>query len=210
MRVLALAAAAALAFAAAASPAQASRPEARALLEEGRRLQAQGAAELALERYEAAIAADPDYLAAVDRAIPLWVEGGHLEAAAARLERATLRHPRYARGWYALAYVYRRLGRDADAVHAYDAYLALRPGEAEPYFGLAMAHLALGEREPAAAALRRYLELEDAPERAAFRERARRELARLEPPPPRRSLFERARDLAVDALRLAGRVADLR
>src|SRR5690606_24662203 len=96
-----------------------------------------------------------------------------------RLARLTLRHPRHAPAWYALAFAYRRSGRPDLAVLCYEAYLALRPREPDPYYGLAMARLELGQEAAAAAALERYLALEERPERAEFAARARLELDRL-------------------------------
>jgi tetratricopeptide (TPR) repeat protein len=167
------------ALAASAGPARADRASARALVEEGQRFVAAGAADAGLHRFEQAMAEDPDYLPAYDAAIALWLNGGQLDALIDRLAQVTLRHPRYAAGWYALAVAYRRSERHALAVLCYQTYLDLRPGDPDPYFGAAMSHLALGDRASAAAELERYLALERRAERAEFTERARLELARL-------------------------------
>ena len=159
--------------------ARADRALARALVEEGQRLAAAGQDELALERIEQAIGEDADYLPAYDAAAALWLRTGRIEAAIAPLARVTLRHPRYAEGWYSLAFAYRRTGRHDLAALCYEAYLELRPREPDPYFGLAMTRLELGQHAAAAAALERYLALEDRPERASYVDRARLELTRL-------------------------------
>jgi tetratricopeptide (TPR) repeat protein len=104
------------------------------------------------------------------------------EVAIRHLERATLRHPDYAFGWYALGYAYRQIRRYDLAVMCYETFVALRPDEADPHFGLAMAHKAAGETAATRLALQRYLQLERRPERAAFVARARAELDRLGPP----------------------------
>lgn len=170
--------AAALAIAAA-GPARADRATARALVEEGQRLVAAGAGEAALGRFERAMAEDADYLPAYDAAIPLWLAAGQMQPLIDRLAQVTLRHPRYAAGWYALAAAYRRTERHALAVLCYQTYLELRPGEPDPYFGVAMSHIALGDRTRAVRALERYLALERRAERSEFTDRARLELARL-------------------------------
>ncbi len=120
---------------------------------------------------------------AYELAIPLWIGAGRIAEMRHRLERATARHPNFATGWYALAYAYRGTRRPDLAVLSYQVYITLRPGEAAPYFGLALAHEAAGENEEAEAALRYYLSRETDPARASFVDDARAELATL--------LFER-------------------
>src|SRR5262245_39477260 len=93
------------------SEAQGDRASARALVDEGASLERAGDDAEALDRFERAIASDPDYLPAYDRAAWLWIGKGRYRTAIARLERVTLRQPRYAFGWYALAYAYRKTQR---------------------------------------------------------------------------------------------------
>lgn len=159
--------------------ARADRAMARALVEEGQRLEAAGQSEAALNRFERAMSEDPDYLPAYDAATALWLHGGRHDVLIERLAQVTLRHPRYAAGWYALAVAYRRTERHGLAILCYETYLELRPGDPDPYFGAAMSHLALGDRERAARAFERYLELERRNDRAEFIERAHLELQRL-------------------------------
>jgi tetratricopeptide (TPR) repeat protein len=116
--------------------------------------------------------------------VPLWVARGDFARVTAHLEQVTLRHPRYAFGWYSLAYAYRRLDRPGTAVAAYEAYIDLRPGDAEPYFGLGAAHTEAGNPAAAVAAYRRYVELERDPDRARYVERAGAEIRRLGGEPP--------------------------
>lgn len=157
----------------------ADRAVARALVEEGHRLMDAGASDKALNRFERAMAEDADYLPAYDAAIGLWLQGGRLAILIERLAQVTLRHPRYAAGWYALGVAYRRSERHSLAILCYETYLELRPGDPDPHFGAAMSHIALGDRVRATASLERYLELERRAERAEFIDRARLELARL-------------------------------
>lgn len=143
---------------------------ARELIAEGR---AETDDELALARFEQAIDEDVDALAAYEAAIPLWIRTGQLTAMRRRLERVTLRHPRFAPAWYALGYAYRQAGRPELAVLAYRSYVSLRPSEAAPYFGLAMAYKSSGEPARAERTFLRYLRMERDPAQAAFVDQAR-------------------------------------
>jgi tetratricopeptide (TPR) repeat protein len=179
--LLALAAALALA---APTDALADRAVARSLVEEGTRLSSAGRTTRALERLVRAIDEDPDYLPAYEAAVPLWLRAGKFDPVIQHLARVTLRHPRYPFGWYTLAFAYRRTGRHELAVLCYREYLELRPEEADPYYGLAMSLVELDRKEEAAAALERYLAVENRPGQRDFVARARRELARLRGDPP--------------------------
>jgi tetratricopeptide (TPR) repeat protein len=160
------------------SHASADRAKARALTLEGQNQAGQGFQEEALELYERAIGSDPDYYQSYELAIPLWMRFGKLSAAQSNLEALTLRCSDCAFGWYALGALYRKVGRFDLAVLAYEFYLAKRPSDADAYYGLAMA-LGAQKDKKTAAVLRRYLKLENRPDRAAFRKQARRLLVRL-------------------------------
>jgi Flp pilus assembly protein TadD len=153
-----------------AEAASANPYRARELIAEG---QAETDDELALARFEQAIDEDIDALEAYEAAIPLWIQAGQLPAMRRRLERVTLRHPRFAPAWYALGYAYRQAGRPELAVLAYRSYVSLRPGDAAPYFGLAMAYKSSGELARAERTFLRYLRMEKDPARAAFVDQAR-------------------------------------
>ncbi len=136
----------------------------------------------ALERYEKALAIDPDRLEIYGKAVPLWIAEEAWADAAAWLEKATLRDPAYADGWYALGYVYRRTGKIAAAVLAYREFVALRPDDAAGRWGLAVSE-ELADEPGAAASYRRYRALERDPDRAAYRVKAREAIERLTPAP---------------------------
>jgi tetratricopeptide (TPR) repeat protein len=192
-----------VALAAAAGPARADRAMARALVEEGERQSAAGRGSVALERYEQAMAEDPDYLPAYEVATALWLAAGRFNDAIVHLGQVSLRHPSYPFAWYALAFAYRRTGRPELAVECYEAYLGMRPDEPDPYYGLAMAELELDHGTAATAALERYLALENRAERSDFVAQARLELARLRGG----SGGAGPVDLALDELRAFGRWA---
>lgn len=156
----------------------ADRAKARALTSEGQTQEELGYHQAALALYERAIRSDPDYHASYELAIPLWMRFGKLTTAQTRLETLTLRCKNCSFAWYALGALYRKGGRFDLAVLAYEVYLAKRPEDPDAHFGLAMALGAQGDAK-APLVLRRYLELERRPERAAFRQQARRLLLRL-------------------------------
>jgi tetratricopeptide (TPR) repeat protein len=156
----------------------ADRAKARALTAEGQLRAEQGLQEQALALYEKAIGSDPDYHASYELAIPLWMRLGKLGEAQSSLERLTLRCKECSFAWYALGALYRKGARYDLAVLAYEMYLARRPQDPDAHFGLAMA-LAAQEDKKAAPVLRRYLQLELRPERAAYRAQARELLASL-------------------------------
>jgi tetratricopeptide (TPR) repeat protein len=162
----------------------ADRAIARALVEEGAAFAATGKHDKALERYEGAIKQDPDYLPAYDGAASLWLRRGDYEKVITNLERVTLRHADYAFGWYTLAYAYRKTERHDLAVMCYETYSALRPRDADPYFGLGMSEKAQGNDTEASLAFQRYLALERRQDRAGFIDRARSELEKMGVEPP--------------------------
>ena len=146
-------------IAAIAAPAHAQRPVARALAEDGERAARAGHLRQAAGLFERALSADPDYLPTYRWAVPVWLQLGELTRAAAHLERLTLRHPSHTDGWYALALTYRRADLFARAVLAYEVYLSMRPGDADPYFGLGIALGELRRHSQAESAFSRYIEL---------------------------------------------------
>jgi len=172
-----------LAWAVAPASAAAGRPQALALLAEGDALAAAGDRDGALVRYRAAIAEDPDLVAAYDHAVPLWFDTQRWTEAAHYLERATTRHPDWAYGWYSLGFVYRKTGQLDAAVAAYEECAAMRPGDADPWYGLAVSRELSGDITNAVRAWRRYLVLEVDPEKGAYRTEARRAIDRLLGPP---------------------------
>jgi protein O-GlcNAc transferase len=185
-----------LAVIALAAPARAGRPEALVMLAEGDALAAAGDRDGALARYRVAIGEDPDLLTIYDHAVPLWIDAQRWDEAMRYLERATMRHPDWAHGWYTLGFLYRKTNKLMAAVLAYQECAALRPGDASPWYGLAVAHELLGDGPSAVRAWRRYRALERDPARAAYRGEATRAVDRLLGPPP--SVAAAARRALVD------------
>ena len=159
--------------------AHADRATARLHFEQGLAAERAGEVAEALTLYQQAIAEDADFSPAYERATPLWMQEGAFDAAIRALEHFSLRHPEQAFAWYALAYAYRRIGRPEHAALSYESYIALRPQDATPYFGLGMVRLDVGDTRGARAAFETYVRMENDPGRAAFVEQARVELTRL-------------------------------
>jgi tetratricopeptide (TPR) repeat protein len=159
-------------------------PKAKLLVTEAERLIDDGKTNEALGLLEDAVASDADYLRIYDVGAPLWLAIGDFQTLIGYLERATLRYPDYAFGWYTLAYAYRRTERFEHSIAAYDMYISLRPSDATPLFGLAIAHKRAGNTDEAIAAYARYMVKETDPERADYIARARLEIEQLGGVPP--------------------------
>src|SRR6185436_2593234 len=74
----------------------------------------------------------------------------------------------------------RRIGRAAEAVEAYRRYIALRPGDPDPHYGLGRALVAAGRDDEALGAFRTYAALETRASERDWVDRARAEAARIE------------------------------
>lgn len=207
-RILTAAALVAAGVVAAPLPARADRAVARAMVEDGHRLAQAGRGEAALGHYERAMAEDPDYLPAYDAAIDVWLGARRFRELFVHLGNVTLRHPQYANGWYALGFAYRLTARYDLAVLCYRAYIELRPHEPDPHFGLAMAHLELGDRDQAVAAFERYVAIEDRPERVDYVRQARAELERAGAPTGWSAVMRRVFAPVVGLARRAGSALD--
>lgn len=162
----------------------ADRATAKQLFERGRAAEDRGESDEALALYQRAIVEDADFAPAYRRATPMWMQRGAFDVAIRALERFSLRYPKQAFAWYALAYAYRRTGRPEYAALSYESYIALRPQDATPYFGLGMVRLDMGDAPGARDAFTTYVRMEREPARAPFVEQAHRELVALGEPVP--------------------------
>ena len=79
--------------------------------------------------------------------------------AAAALHRVLRVAPQLPEAHVNLGYAMLDLGRAKEARVAFDQATTLRPMQANAYYGLALAHEALGERDAATGAMRSYLHL---------------------------------------------------
>jgi tetratricopeptide (TPR) repeat protein len=165
-----------------AAPAYADRPTAEALKKKGDAALAAGKSGDALTFYEQAIDADPELFAAYEAAAPLWFAAKDYDRASKRLRAAVTLDPKFAMGWYHLAFALRKKGELGSAVEAYKKFIELRPGEPDAWYGLGLTYKAMGKKAEAREALGKYIELEKRPERASYVEKARAELEEIEEP----------------------------
>jgi protein O-GlcNAc transferase len=184
-----------------AATAHADRPTARAYMEDGDLHLSANDKDGALALYRKALDADPDLLAAYDKAIPLWLDGKRWAEATMYLERATSRNPSFAHAWYALGFVYRQERKFPAAIAAYQEATALQAGDAAPWFGLAMSFEGAHQADDAVHAYRVYRTLERDPARLSYRRDARAAITRLLGPPA--TLTDAAYRLIVDGGDLA-------
>lgn len=130
----------------------AERPEAQVNI--AGLLAARGDAVGAEAAYRAALARDPDNLAALVNLADFEARRGRPEAAEAVLRRAVAAHPSEAEPHFALALALARRGRTADALAPLAAAAALRPEEPRYDYVRAIALNDLGRRDEAVAVLR--------------------------------------------------------
>jgi tetratricopeptide (TPR) repeat protein len=135
-----------------------------------------------LDPFAAAIDANPDDAKAYEAYAVAAISKNRLDDAIAKVKQGVARVPDFARGYYLLAYAYRKKQAWADAADYYRVYIALRPNEVDPWFGLGKSLVGLGDKRGAVAALKRYVSLEKRPQSQRYVEEAQQEIARLEPP----------------------------
>ncbi|MBR0660768.1 tetratricopeptide repeat protein [Neoroseomonas oryzicola] len=130
----------------------AERPEAQVNL--AALLAARGDVTGAEAAYRAALARDPDNLAALVNLADFEARRGRPEAAEEALRRAVAAHPREAEPHFALALALARRGRTTEALAPLAAAAALRPDEPRYDYVRAIALNDLGRREEAVGVLR--------------------------------------------------------
>jgi predicted Zn-dependent protease len=124
----------------------------------------------------------PGARAAYDQGQALAAQKRNAEAAD-KFRLVTALEPAFTPGWFALAFAARRAGNCKDAIPAYRHYAELRPGEAEPYYGLGLCLRDTGDRPAALVALKTFVRMEGRPTSAKWIENARAEIAAMESPP---------------------------
>jgi len=123
------------------------------------RLTKQGKYRLAITAYEAVLKKKPKSKEVLARVGPLYFLVGRFETARARYALATRQVPSYAKGWYFYAYALRRLGSCDVALGAYRKYLALRPTDPHPYYGMARCAVATRRYGDAQVAYNRFIKM---------------------------------------------------
>lgn len=123
------------------------------------RLTKQGKYGLAIKSYEQVLKKKPKNKEVLARVGPLYFLVGRFETARARYALATKQLPSYAKGWYFYAYALRRLGSCDVALGAYRKYLALRPSDPHPYYGMARCAAAVRRYGDAQVAYNRFIKM---------------------------------------------------
>lgn len=123
------------------------------------RLTKQGKYRLAITAYEAVLKKKPKNKDVLARVGPLYFLVGRFETARARYALVTRQLPSYAKGWYFYAYALRRLGSCDVALGAYRKYLALRPTDPHPYYGMARCAAATRRFGDAQVAYNRFIKM---------------------------------------------------
>src|SRR5438105_3314050 len=104
------------------STARADLDTARKFKAEGDGLVQRGKSADAIASYERAIAEAPDWLVAYDALAASLFAAGRADDVIKRLQPVVARHPDYAAGLFSLGYAYRKVGRFAESVDAYQKY----------------------------------------------------------------------------------------
>jgi tetratricopeptide (TPR) repeat protein/SAM-dependent methyltransferase len=130
-------------------PPAASDKSAIALIDEGNALQEQGRIAEAMERYDAAVRADPRCARAHLNRGNILLAGGRLDEARSAYERAMACDPEYAAPHFNLGNLNSRAGEFAAAVSNYRRAAELKPDFADAFVAMANAFDSLGSKQEA-------------------------------------------------------------
>jgi tetratricopeptide (TPR) repeat protein len=163
-----------------AANAWATPENARKFKAEGDGLVQRGKPDDAIASYQSAIKEDPEWLVAYDALAASLFAAGKFDDVVKKLKPIVDKHAEeYATGWYSLAYAYRKTGKLAESVEAYQHYLKLKPDDADAYYGLGKAQLGLDKKDDAVASFNKYIALEKRPSEQRWVEKAKQEVKEL-------------------------------
>jgi tetratricopeptide (TPR) repeat protein len=151
------------------SPGNAAYVEAQALRDRGH-------IEESIVKFKQAIAADPRHSAARTALGELLLKIRRDDEAITVLRAAVDKNPTYSLAWYDLAFALRVRNQHLAAVDAYEHYIALKPGDPDPYYGLGRSLQHLGRAAEARRAFETYLSLEKRPTEQRWVESAETQL----------------------------------
>ena len=106
-----------------------------------------------IERYKLMLSRKPKEGSTFDRLYQFYLEGAGLDAMVADYQAETQAKPDNANPQLILGHIYKRLGRDAEAVSTYQRAVALAPDNYYPHFALGQAYAILLQHENAIGAL---------------------------------------------------------
>ena len=107
-----------------------------------------------IERYKLMLSRKPKEGSTFDRLYQFYLEGSGLEAMVADYQAEVQAKPENPNPQLILGHVYKRLGRDAEAVKAYQRAVELAPNNYYPHFALGQAYAILLQHENAIEALK--------------------------------------------------------
>ena len=108
-----------------------------------------------IERYKLMLDRKPKEGSTFDRLYQFYLEGSGLDAMVADYQAETKAKPDNANPQLILGHIYKRLGKDAEAVKVYQRAVELSPNNYYPHFALGQAYAILLQHENAIAALNR-------------------------------------------------------
>ena len=106
-----------------------------------------------IERYKQMLSRKPKEGSTFDRLYQFYLEGAGLDAMVADYQAETQTNPDNANPQLILGHIYKRLGKDAEAVKAYQRAVELTPNNYYPHFALGQAYAILLQHENAIGSL---------------------------------------------------------
>lgn len=159
--------------------AAAPSPKAKAAFDRGEKALGDNLLDDAATAYKEAIAASPNYAAALNGYGSVLFKQGKRDEAVAQFTAAVTADPAFKLGWYNLGFAKRKMGDFAGAAQAYEKYVQLDPNEPDGYYGLAESYRQAGDRERAISAYETYLKKETRPDQQKWVEKAKDQIATL-------------------------------
>ncbi|MBI3184739.1 MAG: tetratricopeptide repeat protein [Myxococcales bacterium] len=159
--------------------------QAKTSFERGERELAANNLEVAAQAYREAIAASPDYAAALNGLGSTLFKQGKKEDAIQQFKAAIKADPSFKLAYHNLGYAARKLGDFATAATAYETYVKLEPSDADGLYGLGESYRQLGEAQKAIAAYEAYVQKEKRPSEQKWVTKAQEHIAALKSAPPK-------------------------
>lgn len=159
-------------------------PLAISAFEKGEKALAAGQFDQAEMAYKEALAAAPNYAAALNGLGSALFKQSKKDDAIAQFRAAIAADPSFKLGWFNLGYAARKTTDFKTAADAYEKYTALDSTDPDGFYGLGESHKALGNTAKAIAAYETYLQKEKRASEQKWIDKAKEAIATLKAPPP--------------------------